>query len=259
MALAENIKALRKKKGMTQEELAENLHISAQAVSKWETGQSCPDVDMLPKLAIIFDTSLDNLFDFDHRKIEEEVDALVKESVPMRKEPAKAEAFYREALRKYPGNEVLLNCLLMVIDEERADERIRIAEQLIEATKDDAIKYDALRLLAQTYHRLGQHAMAAHYLSQIPELYFLKTEIAAVILDGKEQQDAISKTEKTCFGILLAMLLISKAKPSAGHSGQDADDLEQLLIQAYARLFGEDAAARIHEQYKNRSLLDIYL
>ena len=65
MALAENIKALRKKKGMTQEELAENLHISAQAVSKWETGQSCPDVEMLPKLAIIFDTSLDKLFDFD--------------------------------------------------------------------------------------------------------------------------------------------------------------------------------------------------
>lgn len=259
MALAENIKALRKKKGMTQEELAENLHISAQAVSKWETGQSCPDVDMLPKLAIIFDTSLDNLFDFDHRKIEAEVDALVTESVPLRKEPAKAEAFYRGALRKYPGNEILLNCLLMVIGEERTDERIRIAEQLVEATKDDTIKYDALRLLTQTYHTLGQHAMATHYLAQIPELYFLKTEIAAVILDGKEQQDAISKTEKTCFGILLAMLLISKAKPSAGHSGQDADDLEQLLIQAYACLFGEDAAARIHEQYKDRSLLDIYL
>lgn len=259
MASAENIKALRKKKGMTQEELAENLHISAQAVSKWETGQSCPDVEMLPKLAIIFDTSLDNLFDFDHRKIEAEVDALVTESVPLRKEPAKAEAFYREALRKYPGNEVLLNCLLMVIGEERTDERIRIAEQLIEATKDDTIKYDALRLLAQTYHRLGQHAMAAHYLSQIPELYFLKTEIAAIVLDGKEQQDAISKTEKTCFGILLAILLISKAKPSAGHSGQDADDLEQLLIQAYARLFGEDAAERIHKQYKDRSLMDFYL
>ena len=259
MALAENIKALRKKKGMTQEELAENLHISAQAVSKWETGQSCPDVEMLPKLAIIFDTSLDKLFDFDHRKIEEEVDALVTESVPLRKEPAKAEAFYREALRKYPGNEVLLNCLLMVIGEERTDERIRIAEQLIEATKDDTIKYDALRLLAQTYHRLGQHAMAAHYLSQIPELYFLKTEIAAVILDGNEQQNAIAKTEKTCFGILLAMLLISKAKPYAGHSGQDVDDLEQLLIQAYACLFGGDAATRIHEQYKDQSLMDIYL
>lgn len=258
MALAENIKALRKKKGMTQEELAENLHISAQAVSKWETGQSCPDVEMLPKLAIIFDTSLDKLFDFDHRKIEEEVDALVKESVPMRKEPAKAEAFYREALRKYPGNEVLLNCLLMVIDEERTDERIRIAEQLIEATKDDAIKYDALRLLAQTYHKLGQHAMAAHYLSQIPELYFLKTEIAAVILDGKEQQNAIAKTEKTCFGILLAMLLISKEKAADENLERGCDEQEQLLIRAYARLFGEDAAARIHAQYKDRSLLDIY-
>ena len=259
MALAENIKALRKKKGMTQEELAENLHISAQAVSKWETGQSCPDVDMLPKLAIIFDTSLDNLFDFDHRKIEAEVDALVTESVPLRKEPAKAEAFYREALQKYPGNEVLLNCLLMVIGEERADERIRIAEQLIEATKDDTIKYDALRLLAQTYHTLGQHAMSEHYLAQIPELYFLKTEIAAVILDGKEQQNAIAKTEKTCFGILLAMLLISKEKSAEENLERGCDELEQLLIQAYARLFGEDAAARIHAQYKDQSLLDIYL
>lgn len=259
MALAENIKALRKKKGMTQEELAEDLHISAQAVSKWETGQSCPDVDMLPKLAIIFDTSLDNLFDFDHRKIEAEVDELVKESVLLRKEPAKAEAFYREALRKYPGNEVLLNCLVMVIGEERADERIRIAEQLIEATKDDAIKYDALRLLVQTYHKLGQHAMAAHYLSQIPELYFLKTEIAAVILDGKEQQDAIVKTEKTCFGILLTMLLISKEKSAEENLKRGCDELEQLLIGAYTRLFGEDAAARIHEQYKDQSLLESYL
>ena len=115
--------------GMTQEELSEDLHISAQAVSKWETGQSCPDVDMLPKLAIMFGTSLDLLFDFDHRKIEAEVDTLVTESVPLRKDPAKAEAFYREALQKYPGNEVLLNCLLMVIGEERTDERIRIAEQ----------------------------------------------------------------------------------------------------------------------------------
>lgn len=200
-----------------------------------------------------------NLFDFDHRKIEIEVDALVKESVPLRKNPAKAEAFYREALRKYPGNEVLLNCLLMVIGVERADARIRIAEQLIETTKDDTIRYYALRLLAQTYHRLGQHAMAAHYLSQIPELYFPKAEIAAVILNGKEQQNTIAKTEKTCFGILLAMLLISKEKSAEENLERGCDELEQLLIQAYACLFGEDAAARIHEQYKDQPLLDSYL
>ena len=98
--------------------------------------------------------------------------------------------------------------------------------------------------------------MAAHYLSQIPELYFLKAEIAAVILNGKEQQNAIAKTEKTCFGILLAMLLISKEKSAEENLERGCDELEQLLIQAYACLFGEDAAARIHEQYKDQSLLD---
>lgn len=256
MALAENIKALRKRQGMTQEQLAERLHISAQAVSKWETGQSSPDVDMLPKLAILFNTSLDALFEFDRSKIEAEVDALVKESVPLRKESEKAEAFYREALRKYPGNEVLLNCLLMVIGADRAEERIQIAEQLIDTTKDDAIRYDALRLLAQTYHKLGQQAMAAHSLAQIPELYFLKTEIAALLLCGEEQREAIGKTEKTCFGILMEMLLLSKETATAGNTARDYDEIEELLIKAYGALFGEDAASRMHEKYATQSLLD---
>ncbi len=258
MDLTERIKELRKKKGMTQEQLAEDLHISPQAISKWETGQSSPDVDMLPKLAYLFDTSLDDLFDFDHSKLEQEVDALVKASVPLRKEPEKAEAFYREALRKYPGSEVLLNCLLMVMGEERAKERIQLAEQLIEVTRDDAIKYDALRLLAQTYHKLGEHAMAEHYLAQIPELYFLKTELASFILGGEEQRKAIEKTEKTCFGILLAMLLLAKEASAAGDPDRDYDELERLLIGPYGVLFGEEAAAEMHRRYVSKALLEYY-
>ena len=257
MTLAERIKALRKERGMTQEQLADYLHISPQAISKWETAQSSPDVDMIPKLAIIFDTSLDELFDFDRSRLEGEVEELVKESVPLRQEPEKAEAFYREALRRYPGNEVLLNCLLMVIGEEQAEERIEIGERLIEATRDDTIRLDALRLLAQTYHRLGEKAMAEHYLSQIPELYFLKTEIAAFILGGKEQQNAIETTEKTCFGILLAMCLLSR-EGKVGPSERDCDKLAEHLTGAYALLFGEDAAKGLREKYQNKSLLETY-
>ena len=53
---------LRRAQGMTQDQLAGQLGISYQAVSKWETGASCPDIMMLPRLAEIFGVSIDALF-----------------------------------------------------------------------------------------------------------------------------------------------------------------------------------------------------
>ena len=55
------IKELRKKQGMTQKELAEQLHVSFQAVSKWENGIALPDISYLPKLSDIFGVSTDVL------------------------------------------------------------------------------------------------------------------------------------------------------------------------------------------------------
>ena len=60
--LNKNIAELRKAAGLTQEQLANQLGISYQAVSKWENSQSCPDVMLLPRLAEIFDISIDALF-----------------------------------------------------------------------------------------------------------------------------------------------------------------------------------------------------
>lgn len=59
--LGKRIAALRKEKGMTQEELAEKLGVSPQAISKWENGQSCPDISLLPRLAVIFGVTTDLL------------------------------------------------------------------------------------------------------------------------------------------------------------------------------------------------------
>ena len=59
--LGKRIVACRKKLGITQDRLAEQLGVTAQAVSKWENDQSCPDITMLPKLAEIFGTSVDAL------------------------------------------------------------------------------------------------------------------------------------------------------------------------------------------------------
>jgi len=60
--LSEQLLALRKSKGLTQEDLATQLGISYQAVSKWENGQSCPDIALLPRLAEIYEVTIDSLF-----------------------------------------------------------------------------------------------------------------------------------------------------------------------------------------------------
>ncbi len=60
--ISKNIADLRKKKGITQEELASALSVSPQAVSKWETGTSQPDTLMLPLIADYFGVSIDYLY-----------------------------------------------------------------------------------------------------------------------------------------------------------------------------------------------------
>lgn len=61
MNLGENIKKLRKEKGLSQEQLAEMLNVSRQAVSKWESGKTYPDIDNLILLKGIFNVTLDDL------------------------------------------------------------------------------------------------------------------------------------------------------------------------------------------------------
>ena len=59
--LGKRIIANRKQLGMTQDKLAEQLGVTAQAVSKWENDQSCPDITMLPRLSEIFGCTTDEL------------------------------------------------------------------------------------------------------------------------------------------------------------------------------------------------------
>ncbi len=62
-AVGENIKNIRKKLGITQEELSEKLSVTRQAVSNWENGKTEPDIETLTKIAQIFDISIDELVD----------------------------------------------------------------------------------------------------------------------------------------------------------------------------------------------------
>ena len=62
---SENLKALRRAKGLTQEELAIRLHVVRQTVSKWEKGLSVPDADLLLRLAEVLDTTVSRLLGAD--------------------------------------------------------------------------------------------------------------------------------------------------------------------------------------------------
>lgn len=59
--LGERIAALRKKRGITQEQFAQSMGVSAQAVSKWENDASCPDITTLPQIADYFHITIDTL------------------------------------------------------------------------------------------------------------------------------------------------------------------------------------------------------
>ena len=62
-SVGKNLKNIRKKNNLTQDELAEKLSVTRQAVSNWENGKTEPDIETLTKIAQIFDISIDELVD----------------------------------------------------------------------------------------------------------------------------------------------------------------------------------------------------
>lgn len=66
--IAKNIQKLRQEKGMTQLELAEKLNYSDKSVSKWERGESMPDIGVLKNVADLFEVTLDYLVEEEHKE-----------------------------------------------------------------------------------------------------------------------------------------------------------------------------------------------
>ena len=85
MILADKIIELRKKAGMSQDELAEQMDVSRQSVSKWESAQSIPDLNKILKLSQIFGVSTDYLLKDDFEEPAQEVSETVTDSKPLRR------------------------------------------------------------------------------------------------------------------------------------------------------------------------------
>ncbi len=208
--LGEKIKSLRKQKNISQEVFANYLGVSFQAVSKWENGNTMPDVTMIPAIASFFGVSTDELFDFNLFETEKQVDAICCEAYKYRStDPTKSERILREGLQRFPGNDIILNNLLYTLDyRTKADEVISLCKTLIETTKDDSVKYDACRILASCYKENGQNDLVKHTLELIPEIYFTKLELMASLLDGDDSYEAAQKQKNISAEDLINMLII---------------------------------------------------
>ena len=93
IVLAANILRYRKKSGLSQDELAQKLGVTFQAVSKWENAKAAPDIAFLPIMADVFACSIDDLFSYVPKSRREELNILPGDSVP-------------EGMKKYIGDQV---------------------------------------------------------------------------------------------------------------------------------------------------------
>ena len=131
--LGNKIRELRRRNNLTQEQLAASLNISAQAVSKWEMGASYPDMTMIPTLAAFFKVSLDELFDFDVKDIDKEIENICLEKGKyFWSNFEKAEQILLDGLKLYPASIQLKTELfdLYAYNVDRGDEIITKAFEL---------------------------------------------------------------------------------------------------------------------------------
>ena len=207
--IGNKIRLLRKQRGITQEQLAEALGISFQAVSKWENNIALPDITLAPALASYFGVTMDELFEYRLRETEEKIEQICDRAYRFRRDndPAGSRAVLEEGLKAYPDNDILLNNLLYVLDYENdPDEVIRVATRLIDLTAHDDVKLDALRCLAYAYREKGDMDGAEAAIEQIPEIYFSKLSVAADVLTGEKRREAAEKQKWIAFEDMLQMM-----------------------------------------------------
>ncbi len=260
MNIGEKIKNLRKERGLSQNALADRLGVTFQAVSKWETGATMPDLTLIPAIAAFFGVSTDEMFDFNLYEIEKAVDGIVDE---FRKhygkggscaDPEECEAILREGLKSYPGNDVLLNCLLEIIPTpERAEEVIEIGMQLVSSTRSDEIRLDAYRIMAEAYKSIGEDTLCESMTNEIPEIYFSRLFVRAELLDGEKKFEAAAKEKTLCAEHLVRMLeVLAECYAERGEPEKAKVQLEiaEAVISAFENDFGTDYTTSVYDPAK---------
>ena len=124
------IKSLRLERSMTQEQLARKLGVSAQAVSKWESGANAPDIQLLPELSVIFGITIDQLFSITDEKRMERIENSIYDVRFLSQEEFQRDVRYLESCRSNPQLEPEATLLLAMLYNKRAEECHTLAKPL---------------------------------------------------------------------------------------------------------------------------------
>lgn len=182
LKIGENIRRLRRERGMTQEQLSGLLNVSCAAVSKWESHDTYPDITLLIPIARIFDVSLDELMDYDTARTDDEINRIFSEHWRLESEGKFVEAseLIIAARKNYPNDFRIMNLYMWEISGGKADnnpevlaahydELMQICDCLLESCTEESLRLDAMTMKAKLLHSSGKTPEALAILAQFPD------------------------------------------------------------------------------------------
>ena len=198
LRIGENLKRLRREKDLTQEELATHLGISFQAISKWERGESYPDITILPALSNYFKISIDELVGMEEIKRAEEYEKINKKWLENRNANKHKEnvKLMKDALKFFPNDALLLVQLSSSL--ERLDgtekekmqylkESISVQEQILRG-EDSEVRNATLYNICFAYWKTGEHEKAIKQAEKLPNFYKSRENALVNLLTGEEKR-----------------------------------------------------------------------
>lgn len=206
MSFGQTIKKLRRNADMTQEQLAEMLSISPQAVSRWETDAAMPDISILPAICNIFNISSDHLLGIDTERKEEKITAVSDNahSYSTRGYYGEARKILEDGLRKFPNSYILMRDLMFVSywqatrgndhTKEECDnfknQAIELGEKILESCTVDHIRHSAIQILCFAYKEIGKKDKAKELAKTMPHMPVSREMLMSRVTEGTARYEA---------------------------------------------------------------------
>lgn len=201
--LPENLKKYRMLKNLTQEDVAEYLGITPQSVSKWERGESYPDITFLPALANIFETSVDLLIGMDTIRAEETRYSIHKKAVEYQRsgDYDMAEKTYRDALLIYPNKPgMILGLASTLALKGNTEEAIELMERGLPLSINEKQKATMRATLCFLYLKAGREDKANRLASELPHTRESREVIQPLIQQGLEDTQIEENIKRILLG-----------------------------------------------------------
>lgn len=187
--IGDNIKRLRKQRGITQETLADHMHISTAAVSKWERNDTLPDISMVIPLASYFGVSTDEILGLDAAKNEEKIKQYLDEANHLAAIGKARERFdlITKAYNEFPNDWRIVedymwqlnydpNCTDPYGNSVHKDELYRLCERVLNECTIDKTRYAALSIIGGLYILDGEKKKAIETAQRFPDYWMTEGE-----------------------------------------------------------------------------------